>query len=87
MDMSQFEKFKARLMQKRMPKDITAVELQSFMTKYGFLLAHKSGSHFTYSHPKLERALPPIPMHSPIKPCYLEMIQQAINEIEGDKTK
>jgi predicted RNA binding protein YcfA (HicA-like mRNA interferase family) len=85
--MSQFEKFKARIMQARMPKDITAVELQSFMIKYGFVLAHKSGSHFSYSHPKLGRALPPIPMHSPIKPCYIEMIQQAIIEIEGGKIK
>jgi predicted RNA binding protein YcfA (HicA-like mRNA interferase family) len=80
--MSQFEKFKARVTQARLPKDITATELQSFMEKYGFVLSHKSGSHFSYKHISLDYIIT-IPMHSPIKHSYIAIVKDAILKIEG----
>jgi len=79
--MSQLEKQKAKIMRAESPKDITAIELQSFMSKYGFELSSKNGSHYSYKHEKLD-TLVTIPMHSPIKRPYIVLVKQAIEKIE-----
>jgi predicted RNA binding protein YcfA (HicA-like mRNA interferase family) len=84
--MSQFEKFLTRVMQERTPKDIMPEELQNFMLKYGFELRGKNGSHYVYTHKGLNRHLS-IPMHSPVKPIYIDNLKSAIIELKGDENE
>ena len=78
--MSQFEKFKARIMQVKPPKDIMPKELQKFMEKTGFILLGVTGSHFVYKHNKLRDNLS-IPMAKPVKPIYIVKIREALIEL------
>ena len=82
--MSQYEKLKARLMQKLAPKDIRPEELQTFLAKYGFVLQSKGGSHFTYKHEKLPNLIT-IQIKNPIGPAYINLIRKAIEEMEGEE--
>ena len=82
--MSQFEKFKARIMSEKVPKDIMPEELQRFMLKYGFTLHTTRGSHFVYKHPRLVVNLT-IPMHKPVKSVYIDLVQGKIKELEDIK--
>ena len=80
--MSKFEKFKSRIMQGKIPRDITCKELQSFMIQYGFELNSKSGSHYTYKHEGLDYLIT-IPMHDHVKFVYIKDVRDAIQELEG----
>ena len=84
--MSQFEKFKAKILSKEVPKDITPNELQIFLRKYGFDLQSVRGSHYIYKHPDLKVNLT-IPMHKPVKPVYIDLLKEKINELEGKNEK
>ena len=57
-----------------------------FLEKYGFIQKRVNGSHFIYSYPSKNRNIMlNIPMHSPIKPTYIDHIRECILEIEGDE--
>ena len=82
--MSKFEKMKAKILSTPSANDITAKEIQSFLQKYGFQLKHVNGSHFVYAFPSKQKELViNIPMHSPIKPWYIDAIRECIEQIEG----
>jgi predicted RNA binding protein YcfA (HicA-like mRNA interferase family) len=51
--MPQFEKFKAKVMKKQPPRDISPEQMQSFLNKCGFVRVNAEGSHWTYKHPLL----------------------------------
>jgi len=80
---SKFEKFKQKIMQGELPKDITPTELQTFLTKLGFVLRNRSGSHFVYNHPKHKEHIS-IPMHNPIKRPYIKELRDIIEAIEKE---
>ena len=80
--MSQFEKFKARILQDKVPVNVMPEELQKFMLNYGFELKSKVGSHFTYKHHKIAYCVT-IPMHKPIKFVYIKLVKKAIKDLEG----
>ena len=64
-------------------KDIQPNELQSFLKHYGFKLKRTTGSHFIYEYPTQETTfMLNIPMHKPVKPAYIDMIREKIEEIE-----
>lgn len=83
--MSQFEKLKQKILSTPTANDITAKEIQAFLKKYGFELKHSKGSHFIYRY-KLsdDEIMLNIPMHSPIKPAYIDHIRARIQKIEGE---
>ena len=87
--MSTFEKMKARILSKKSPNDIKPKELQNFLKRYGFVRKHVDGSHFIYEYKASKRNLMlNIPMHSPVKPWYIDKIREAILEIEeGEKNE
>lgn len=81
--MSTFDKVKAKIMCTPTANDFTPKEIQSFLQKYGFVLKHINGSHYIYSFPSSGKNLMlNIPMHSPVKPTYIDHIRQCILEIE-----
>lgn len=64
-------------------KDIEPKELQSFLKHYGFKLKRVNGSHFIYEYPDEAKVfIINIPMHSPVKPTYIDQIRDKIYEIE-----
>ncbi len=64
-------------------KDIQPNELQNFLRHYGFKLKRTTGSHFIYEYPTQEETIMlNIPMHKPVKPAYIDMIREKIEEIE-----
>lgn len=63
--------------------DIKPEELKSFMKWYGFELKRTSGSHYFYAFPNVDSLV--IPMHSTIKPAYIDQIRKRIIEIEGEQ--
>ncbi len=64
-------------------KDIDPKELQSFLNHYGFKLKRVKGSHYIYEYPNESKTfIISIPMHSPVKPTYIDQIRDIIYEIE-----
>ena len=82
--MSQFEKSKARIMQKCPPKDIMPNELQVFMQKMGFKEPRVKGDDYTYEHLK-HRDIITIPMRKPILPVYIRNLRKYIEDIEDNE--
>ena len=80
--MGNYDKTKEKIMRTPTVKDIEPRELQSFLIHYGFKLKRTSGSHFIYEYPNGEDSFP-IPMHSPIKPAYIDKIREIISDLEG----
>lgn len=87
--MSTLEKMKVRILSKKSPNDLTTKEVQNFLKRYGFVRKHVNGSHFIYEYPTSKRNFVlNIPMHSPVKPWYIDKIREAILEIEeGEKNE
>ena len=84
--MSTFDKIKSKILSTPAANDLTAKEIQHFLERYGFIQKRVNGSHFIYSHPSKNRNIMlNIPMHSPIKPTYIDHIRECILEIEGDE--
>ena len=83
--MSTFDKIKSKILSTPTVNDLTAKEIQHFLTTYGFILKRVKGSHFIYFFPSKNRNIMlNIPMHSPVKPYYIDQIRECILEIEGD---
>lgn len=83
--MGSYENTYERIMTKPTAKDITPDELKSFLKHYGFNLKRTKGSHFFYEYTtRVRNHQFPIPMHNPIKPSYIDMIREIINEEEDD---
>ena len=77
------DRMKERIMKTPTAKDIEPKELKSFLNHYGFELKRSRGSHFVYGYPGENRAFTiAIPMHSPVKPAYIDKIREIITEIE-----
>lgn len=79
--MSQFEKFKKRVMRDKAPRDIMPDELKSFLKKYGFVHKRTCGSHFVYEYPTGNGSIS-IPMAKPIKLAYIEELRDIITKLE-----
>lgn len=83
--MSTFEKVKSKILRTPTANDFQAKEIKHFLEKYGFVLKNVNGSHHIYYYPKENKNLMlNIPMHSPIKPTYIDHIRKCILEIEGE---
>ena len=77
------DRMKERIMKTPTAKDIEPKELKSFLKYYGFELKRSRGSHFVYEYPGNKRSFTiTIPMHSPVKPAYIDKIRELIVEIE-----
>ena len=79
--MGAYDNMLEKILRKPTAKDIMPKELQSFLEHYGFVLKRVSGSHFIYECPSGTKHLT-IPMHSPIKPAYIDQIRDVIDEGE-----
>lgn len=83
--MSTFDKLKAKILSTPPANDFTAKEIQHFLEKYGFVCKHVKGSHFIYCYEAIGKVMVlNIPMHSPVKPTYIDQIRKCILEIEGE---
>lgn len=81
--MGSYDKMLEKIKKTPTAKDITPKELQSFLLHFGFKLKRSRGSHFIYEYPTEEKNFPlNIPMHSPVKPAYIDKIRDIIYEIE-----
>lgn len=82
--MGKYDNIKDRIMKTPTVKDIEPKELQSFLKHYGFKLKRSKGSHFMYEYPtSTKNFMLNIPMHSPVKPTYIDKIRDIIYELEG----
>ncbi len=78
------DKMKEKILKTPTSKDIEPKELQSFLNYYGFKLKRTTGSHYIYEYPTESRTfMLNIPMHSPVKPAYIDMIRDILCELEG----
>lgn len=78
------DNMKIKIMKTPTVKDIEPKALQSFLNHYGFKLKRTKGSHFIYEYPTdIRTFMINIPMHSPVKPTYIDAIRDIIFEIEG----
>lgn len=81
--MGTYDRMKEKILKTPTAKDIEPKELQSFLTHYGFKLKRSKGSHFMYEYPTNARNfMLNIPMHSPVKPAYIDMLRDIICELE-----
>lgn len=86
--MTTFDKVKAKILKTPTARDFTAREVKNFLERYGFVLKNvPKGSHFVYGYPGYDEIVVNIPMHSPIKPTYIDHIRKAILDIEGGTDK
>ena len=77
------DNMKEKILKTPTAKDIGPKELQSFLKSYGFILKRSTGSHYIYAYPTDNKTfMLNIPMHSPVKPAYIDMIRDIICEIE-----
>lgn len=77
------DNMKERIMKTPTAKDIEPRELQSFLNHYGFRLKRSKGSHFMYEYPTESRTfMLNVPMHSPVKPAYIDLLRDIICELE-----
>ncbi|MBR3933634.1 MAG: type II toxin-antitoxin system HicA family toxin [Clostridia bacterium] len=82
--MGKYDNIRDKIMKTPTAKDIGPRELQSFLDHYGFKLKRSKGSHFMYEYPSTSRNIMlNIPMHSPVKPAYIDKIRDILYEIEG----
>lgn len=78
------DNMKQKILKTPTAKDIEPRELQSFLKNYGFCLKRSNGSHFIYEYPTGAKPfILNIPMHSPVKPAYIDMIRNIIDELES----
>lgn len=83
--MGTYDNIKDRIMRKPTANDITDKEIKRFLEGFGFELARSKGSHFIYKYKNSELTLVlNIPMHSPIKPAYIDQIREAVLRVEGE---
>ena len=82
--MTKAEKRLAKLRQSRV--DVTPDELKAILLQAGFELARQSGSHMTFSHPRLDQ-LVTVPFHRPVKLTYIKLAHEAVEEVlrDGDR--
>lgn len=81
--MGSYENMLEKILKTPTVKDIQPRELQSFLIRFGFKLKRIKGSHFIYEYPGGSKTfMLNIPMHSPVKPAYVDMIRDIIFEIE-----
>ena len=73
-----------KIKQRPTANDIGPDELQNFMTHFGFVCMRTNGSHFIYKYKGKGKSIV-IPMHSPIKPSYIDLIRDTITEIEDNE--
>lgn len=77
------DKIKVKIMKTPTAKDIEPRELQSFLDNYGFILKRTNGSHFIYEYPTVSKTfMLNVPMHSPVKPAYIDLLRDIICELE-----
>ncbi len=77
------DNMKEKIMKTPTAKDIEPRELQSFLDHYGFRLKRSKGSHFIYEYPTESRTfMLNVPMHSPVKPAYIDLLRDIICELE-----
>ena len=77
------DNIKEKILKTPTAKDIEPKSLQSFLNHYGFKLKRIKGSHFIYEYPtEAKTFMLNIPMHSPVKPAYIDMIRDIICELE-----
>ena len=77
------DNIKEKIMKTPTAKDIEPRELQSFLEHYGFRLKRSRGSHFIYEYPTESRTfMLNVPMHSPVKPTYIDLLRDIICELE-----
>ena len=83
--MGTYDNIKDRIMRKPTANDITDKEIKRFLEGFGFELARSKGSHFIYKYKNSEQTLVlNIPMHSSIKPAYIDQIREAVLRVEGE---
>lgn len=83
--MGSYENTMKRIMKTPIAKDIMPNELQSFLEHYGFQLKRVRGDHFIYQYPTSGKTfMLNIPMQKPVKPTYIDQVQEIILEIEGE---
>ena len=77
------ENIRERILKTPTAKDISTKEIQSFLKNYGFVLKRVKGSHYIYAYPAQEKTfMLNIPMHNPVKPAYIDMIREILEDIE-----
>ena len=81
--MGNYDNMMEKILKTPTAKDIEPKALQSFLNHYGFKLKRSKGSHFIYEYPTESKTfMLNVPMHSPVKPAYIDMIRDIIYEIE-----
>lgn len=77
--MSRHEKLLEKI--RNNPKNISFETIDNILTRVGFIKRGTGGSHFIYTHPKLEQPIN-IPYNKPIKAIYIKRAISAIEELE-----
>ena len=78
------DNLKEKILKTPTAKDIEPKALQSFLNHYGFKLKRTRGSHYIYEYPTNDKTfMLNIPMHSPVKPAYIDQIRDILYELEG----
>ncbi|MEZ4493651.1 MAG: type II toxin-antitoxin system HicA family toxin [Dehalococcoidia bacterium] len=65
---------------RRADRNVRPEELRAVLERYGFSLRSVHGSHWIYRHPALARRLS-VPYRRPLKPIYVRMSLEAIDEV------
>lgn len=83
--MGKYERMREIIMKTPTANDISPEKLQAFLKHYGFELKRVTGSHFIYAYKGSQKEfMLNIPMHSPVKPAYIDMIRDQIVKIEEE---